>query len=465
MKLKVLSKQQIMETQEKSFFETLSQFIRKSVTLKLLSIFILMILLLIPLEFISSLITERDSLRQSAIEEVSNKWANQQHIYGPILTIPFNKQILEEGKIQLIREEAHILPTLLSISGQVDPKSLHRGIYEVVVYDSRISFNGSFAELEKHIMELDKHEILWDEAFLTINITDLRGIKDKILVNWNGEEISVDPGSKIPILVNSGITVDNIFNGIPLSNTFDFSFNLHLQGSQYCGFIPLGKETNVKLTSNWKDPSFSGSFLPDERSVNDDGFSANYKILELNRNYPQFWIGNQNITSIQNSAFGVDLLLPMNDYQKAMRSTKYALLAITLTFLTFFLFEIFNTRQVHPFQYILIGLALCLFYTLLVSISEHTNFDIAYIIASASVILMIGLYAKSILNNVKHALLLISVLCLTYIFVYITLQIQDYALLIGSVGLTSILALTMYITRNVNWYELSSLKKNDSIKN
>ncbi len=451
-----------METHEKSFIETISHFIRQSVTLKLVSIFILMLLLMIPMEFVRSLISERDALRESAIKEVSDKWANEQYLYGPILTIPYNKQVLEDGKTRSVREEVHILPSMLTVDANVEPQSLYRGIYKVVVYDSKVSFKGSFTGLEDYLADLNQYELLWNEAFLTINISDLRGIKDKVEVTWNGTAIPVEPGSKIPELVTSGITVNNIITDVPVANVFDFSFDLHLQGSQYLGFIPLGKETNVKLASNWQDPSFSGSFLPDDRTVNEKGFSATYKILELNRNYPQFWTANQHFQSMQNSAFGVDLLLPANDYQKATRSAKYALLAIALTFLTFFLVEIFNKKRVHPFQYVLIGLSLVLFYTLLISISEHSNFDLAYFISSVSVITMIGLYSKTILNNLKQTIVLVMVLCLTYLFVYITLQIQDYALLIGSVGLTSILALTMYITRKVNWYDLSSIKKGDS---
>jgi len=447
-----------MDTQEKSNIEIFSQFIRRSVILKLFSIFILMLMLMIPMSFIQSLINERQEMRQTAVAEVSDKWANEQLIYGPILTLPYNKEIIENGKLSEIRKEAHILPSSLEINGEIDPRSLHRGIYEVVVYDSRISFTGSFGEIEKYITEI-KNKVLWDEAFLTINISDLRGIKEKVIVNLNGRANSVEPGSHISELVTSGITVKNPFQDSPNTNNLNFSFNLHLQGSSHLGFIPIGKETNVTLTSEWKDPSFSGSFLPDARVVNEKGFKAAYRILELNRNYPQFWIGNQNISGLRASAFGVDLLLPMTDYQKAMRSAKYALLAISLTFLTFFLVEILSSKKVHPFQYILIGLALCLFYTLLVSISEQTNFDIAYIIASVSVITMIGLYSKSILKNLKQTLILVLVLSITYSFVYITLQVQDYALLIGSVGLTAILALTMYITRNIKWYEISSLKK------
>lgn len=410
-----------METQEKSIIENVGQFIRKSVTLKLLSIFVLMLLLMIPMEFVRSLIYERETYRQTAITEVSNEWANEQHLYGPVLTIPIQKQVIIDDKTKMVREQVHLLPSLLNIEGNIEPKSLKRGIYEVVVYDSKISFTGSYIGMHKYLNDLKGYEILWDEAFLTVNISDLRGIKDKVQINWNGREIYVEPGSRIPSLIGSGITADNLNIGVSDTSGLNFSFDLHLQGSRYLGFLPLGKETNVKLSSTWPDPSFTGSFLPDDRTVTKSGFNAFYKILELNRNYPQFWIGDMNIENIRESDFGVNLLLPMNDYQKSTRSVKYALLAIALTFLAFFLVEIFNRKKVHPFQYILIGLALCLFYTLLISISEHTNFDIAYLIASLSVITLIGLYAKAILESVKQTLVLVGVMALTYLFVYITI--------------------------------------------
>jgi inner membrane protein len=448
-----------MENQNKNIFEYLGQFIIRSVTLKVLSIFILMLLLMIPMAFVQSLIEERESLRQSAVNEVSGKWANAQSVYGPILTIPLKKRIVENGEIKEVHNKVHILPSSLMIKGKISPESLHRGIYEVVVYNSNLSLSGQFESWTKYADELKDYDIIWDDAFLTINISDLRGIKEKVIVKWNDQLKNVDPGSNIPELAGSGITLKNVFDSAPALDIVSiFNFDLKLQGSHYLKFVPLGKETNIQLTSDWKDPSFSGSFLPDTRKVDDNGFSAEWKILELNRNYPQFWIGNRNTEAISNSSFGVDLLLPANDYQKAMRSAKYALLAISLTFLTFFLVEIFNRKKMHPFQYILVGLSLCLFYTLLLSISEHTNFNLAYLISSIAIISMIGFYAKAILNNIKQTIVLIVILCFTYSFVFITLQIQDYALLIGSIGLTAILAFTMYITRNINWYQLGSSK-------
>lgn len=448
-----------METQNKNFLENVGQSIKRSVTLKLLSIFVLMLLLMIPMSYVKSLIHERESLKQETINEVSDKWANEQKVYGPVLSIPLQKKVIEDDKIRIVHSYAHILPASLQITGNVTPKSLRRGIYEVVVYDSQLSFSGNFDDISKYLSELKDFEAFPEDAFLTINISDLRGIKEKVIVKWDDQPKDVEPGSNIISLVSSGITVKDILEG-DLKKNYGFSFDLQLQGSQFLGFIPLGKETNVNLTSNWKDPSFSGSFLPEDRNVYNEGFEAYWQVLELNRNYPQFWIGDKNTGEMQKSAFGVDLLLPASDYQKSMRSAKYALLAISLTFLTFFLVEIFNRSRVHPFQYILIGLALVLFYTLLVSISEHSNFNIAYLISSLVIIGIIGFYARAVLKNARQALVLVIILCFTYSFVFVTLQIQDYALLIGSIGLTAILAFTMYITRNINWYGLSAVKVN-----
>lgn len=446
-----------METESKNYLEKIAQSVKSSVSLKLLSIFILVMLLMIPMAYVRSLIEERQSLQQLAIDEVSQKWANKQFVYGPVLTIPVQRKITEDKEIKIIREEVHILPATLSIDGEVSPQRLHRGIYEVVVYDSQLNISGKFDNLESYFKDYEEYEIFPEAAFLSIHISDLRGIRKKVRLKWNDSIKEVKAGSDIPSIIPSGITVNNIIDDFQQSQ-HSFSLDLQLQGSQHLGFAPLGKDTEVKLSSPWEDPSFSGSFLPDDRTVNESGFAARWNILELNRNYPQFWIGNGNGGEMQKSSFGVDLLLPSSNYQKAMRSAKYSLLAIALTFLTFFLVEIFNKRKVHPFQYILIGLALVLFYSLLVSISEHAGFNVAYAVSSITIISIISLYAKAILRDVKQTIVLFIILCFTYIFVYVTLQIQDYALLIGSIGLTTILAFAMYITRKLDWYDVSEVK-------
>jgi inner membrane protein len=239
----------------------------------------------------------------------------------------------------------------------------------------------------------------------------------------------------------------------PETGVYTFAFDLDLNGSQALRFVPLGRETNVQLASTWATPSFDGAFLPDERTVTDDGFSSDWRVLHLNRNYPQQWRGTS--VALNESAFGVTLLVPVDQYQKSMRAAKYAILVIALTFLVFFFAEIRNRERVHPFQYILVGLALCLFYTLLLAASEQVAFNLAYVVAGLATIGLVTAYTRSIFASRTLSLLTGGVLLVLYGFVFVILQLQDFALLVGSIGLFVALALTMYLSRNIDWYRLS----------
>jgi len=434
--------------------DRINSWLKNSISLKLFVITILMLLLLIPAAMIKSIIYERETLSNRATVEVSNKWAGDQQINGPILSIPLVYEYRDENKTYETTKYLHILPEELNIKGNISPEKLKRGIYEVVVYKSQLDLSGKFL-FDKEVDKNNLKEIKHDQAFLTIGISDLRGIEDQVILNWNKKNLHVEPGSKISELIYSGITVKLPNIEPDLNKSIDFSFSLNLQGSQNLNFIPLGSTTNVKIESNWPFPSFNGNFLPDHRKVSDEGFNANWKVLQLNRNFPQSWIGNKHAEKIKQSNFGIDLILPLDDYKKSVRSSKYAVMCIALTFLIFFLVEIINGRKIHPFQYILVGLGLCIFYVLLISISEHSNFNTAYIISSIAIIGMISLYSLTIFKSKKLSFLLLATLTSIYGFLFVTLQLADYALLMGSIGLTLILAATMYFTRNINWYEIN----------
>ena len=430
---------------------TLSQWLRNSITIKLLSIFILVLLLLIPTAMVESIISEREYLQKQATREVSSKWSNEQYLSGPILSVPVFFEKEEKDKVVRYVQFAHFLPEVLNLSGDIFPEQLRRGIYEVVVYKSDLKVEGQFF-VNDDIDASGYRSIGWNEAFLTFGISDLRGIEESISVNWNGTELPVEPGSKIQSIISSGVTVK--LPAIPSQEkgALTFDFDLKLQGSSNMSFFPLGKETKVNIQSNWPAPSFDGAFLPDERTVSSDGFSANWKVLQLNRNFPQHWMDDQFGKDIDRSRFGVNLLLPLDDYQKTMRSAKYAIMTIALTFLVFFLVEVLTKRRIHPFQYSLVGLALSLFYVLLLAISEHINFNQAYLYASVAIVLLVGLYSLSVFRSLKFAIILVLVMSSVYVFLFVILQMADYALLIGSIGLLVILALTMYFTRNIDWY-------------
>lgn len=442
---------------ESTFTEKVNNWMKHSVMLKLGSIAALILLLLIPSSMITSIISERENLSNDAISEVSSKWANSQLINGPVLTIPLVYETQQKEETVEITRYLHILPETLRIAGNVEPQQLKRGIYEIVVYSSELDLSGGF-QLGQKIDQNGLKSIHWKDAFLTVGLSDLRGIKENILVNWNGQSLKAEPGSRITALIPSGVTF-YLPDLEKSKGVLPFDFHLSFQGSEKLSFVPLGSTTEVSIKSPWSSPSFNGNFLPTDRDVSEAGFSANWKVLQLNRNFPQSWIGDNYQTSIWNSSFGMDLILPLDDYQKSMRSAKYAIMTIALTFLIFFLVEILNGRRIHAFQYTLVGLSLCLFYILLISISEHSNFNLAYGLSTFSIVSMISLYSLSVFKAPKITALLFVVLFGIYGFVFVTLQLADYALLLGSVGLTLILAATMYFTRHVNWYQLGDSSK------
>ncbi len=433
----------------------INQFFRHSTTLKLGTITIMMLLLIIPTSMIESIISERQSLSVTAIDEVSAKWANEQQLNGPILSIPLLYERATEKQTTTSIKYWHILPNELTIGGEVVPNTLRRGVYEVVVYKSNLQVSGNFK-----LPEAPKGQYLkavqYDKAFLTIGTSDLRGIKNNVTVNWGGKRCPVIPGTRVKGLISTGITVTVPMAQLTAEKSIKFNFSLDLRGSKSLAFTPLGSTTKVHVSSTWKSPSFKGSFLPDTREVSKEGFNASWSVLQLNRNFAQSWIGNERDMKeqITTSNFGVDLILEMDDYKKSLRTIKYAIMTIALTFLTFFLVEILNHRKIHPFQYALVGLAICLFYTLLVSISELLDFNGAYALSAAAIVSMISLYSINIFKSKKLTLLLSGILSAIYCFLFVTLQLTDYALLLGSLGLTVILAISMYFTRNVDWYTI-----------
>ncbi|MBN1268484.1 MAG: cell envelope integrity protein CreD [Kiritimatiellae bacterium] len=422
--------------------------ISASTSFKVITIGLLILILLIPAGMVRSLIREREKRQADVVREISSKWGDAQTVSGPILTLPV-KHVMkgEKGSPMTVMQYVHILPDDLQVAGKVRPEVRYRGIYEAVLYNAQTRLTGSFTYPDFKALGVVEKEIQWDRASLSLGISDMKGVRENIRLSLNGAAADVKPGIETPDLLKSGVSA-----AIPdarKTGKVSFELDLDLNGSVWLGFLPVGKETVVELTSSWADPSFSGTFLPAERKVGPEGFSARWKVLHLNRNYPQAWIGTQH--SLNGSSFGVNLVIPAAAYQKTMRTAKYAALFIALTFLAFFLSEVMNRLRIHPFQYLLIGLALVVFYTLLLSIAEHIGFGRGYLISGAATVLLISGYARSVLKKSRLALMVGGVLALLYGYLYILLQLEDYALLLGSAGLFVILALTMYLTRRIDW--------------
>lgn len=432
-------------------FKKTGDFIRNSATIKILSIGFLVVVLLIPTSMISSLMWERESRRDSVVQEINQKWGNSQIITGPFFTVPFKAFYKDEkNRLKFNIHHLHILPEKLDISGNIDTQIRYRSIYEAVLYNTKININGNFIIPVLTQSNIDPENVLWEKAILSMGITDMRGIRDNIIVKFNGKDYKASPGLKTTDIASSGVQCV-----IPLSPTQEesrFSLQLNLNGSEEIHFIPVGETTRVNLKSSWPSPSFNGSFLPAAREVTDKGFSASWNVLHLNRNFPQFWEGAQYM--VNDSSFGLRLLITADIYQKSVRISKYALMFIVFTFSAFFFSEIINKKRVHPIQYILIGLAIILFYVLLLSISEHLNFDFAYILSAVAITTIITGYSKGILKNNYFTLTLCGILTVLYAYLYIVLQLEDYALLMGSIGLFMVLTTVMYVTRKIDWYSL-----------
>lgn len=429
---------------------------------KIGAIILITILLLIPTAMIKNLIHEREMTQEIAIQEVSSKWAEQQTITGPLITIPYYRYVKETSKkdstekIVQLKEYLHVLPSQLSISGTITPEKRHRGIYEIVVYNSNLEIEGNFANFDFKAMDIDPKNIQFDKAEFVVGIDDLRGIEQQVSLKWNKESISFNPGVSSSDVIQSGINAVLTIDPNDSLN-HQFKLNLELKGSQLLYFTPVGKVTDINVKSEWPNPSFNGAFLPDKRTVSDNGFTANWNVLHLNRNFPQAWKNSSH--RIHDSAFGIDLLLPVDNYQKSYRSIQYAILFIVFTFLVFFFIEVINKVFIHPIQYILVGIALIVFYTLLLSFSEHIHYNLAFIVSALATLLLIVGYVKAILKSNKLALLITGILLVLYTFIFVIIQLQDYALLIGSIGIFIILALVMYFSRKIDWYNLTSSEK------
>ena len=441
----------------------------------------LMIIFLFPIFLVQGLIQERSQRQASAIQEVSSKWGKSQTIAGPILVVPYypyGPAAAYKGAIDPANlKQAYFVPESLKITSDIQSQIRSRGIYQVPLYAGNIEVRGTFVLPELSAISLTADKMLWSQAYVAMGGLDLGGLESQIILNWNGSEKKFVAGDKSKLFTPE-VTAPVGLPGDAVGKSIPFSFKLTLRGSGNLFFVPVGKETNVAVRSDWPSPSFDGAFLPLQHEVGNTGFTAQWKVLDLNRSLPAAWTDGAAVSfasaiysgqthAISDSdgsdyqlankqynlgEFGVRFFLPVDIYQKTTRSAKYAMAVIGLVFLIYFLVEAAARRRVNPLQYILVGLALCIFYTLLLSLSEYIAFGLAYLLASAAVVGMIGLFTKSILKSWHLGVITAAILVFLYGFIFILLQSKDYTLLIGSIGLFIILGVIMYFSRYINWY-------------
>lgn len=435
--------------------------------LKLLGVAGMSLLLLIPLAMVSGLVSERQHRRDEAIREITATWGTPQTVAGPVLVIPYRysyqRERSEEVDGKVVRrtvtetavDAAYFLPADLAIEAAAAPKKLHRGIYDAVVYSGTLAVAGRFAHPDWKALKVDEKDVLWDEAVLTLAVSDLRGAKGALSVELGGRSFPMLPGSRLPGYPSGAHAV---VGAAARGQDLPFALSVDVNGSSELRFAPLGMRTRVKAASGWPDPKFLGSFLPAERRVSKDGFSASWDVSYYGRNYPQQATGRSGgapeASLIAPSVFGVEFLNAVDAYRNIERATKYGLLFIAMAFAPFFLFEVRARLRIHPVQYLLVGLALVLFFLVLLSLSEFLAFGAAYLAGAAGATTMVALYSARFLGSGRRTASLAGLLAGVYGYLFVVLQLQDYALLMGTALLAAMLAALMYLTREVDWYAL-----------
>ncbi|MEN8236006.1 MAG: cell envelope integrity protein CreD [Pseudomonadota bacterium] len=447
----------------KNFNSSFKTNFRINITFKAALIFLLTIFLLIPLFLVQSQIEDRSRRYKDTVREIAHSWANGQNLRGPVLAVPYEKKVSgKKNRVYTVPGTTYFLPDSLEFDIKLDPQERYRGIYKTVVYTSHISAKGKFS------LQRDKFpNLFWKQAFLVIGVSDLRGLVQTPNVTWNDSAISCLPGTK------SNLFASGLHGMLPLSDlsnnkvSIPFSMTLELRGSDQFDLLPLGADTRAKIESSWCHPSFNGNFLPVSRTISNQGFESTWQIPHLARGYPKSFDNFQleNIKSaIQESKFGIRMIQPINHYMLTMRAVKYGVLFILFTFITFFLFELNTRNSLHILQYALVGVSLVTFFLILIALSEHLSFVLAYVSASVAVITQIVLYTYQTLRSFKSSIALGGILISLYSYLYMTLQIEDYALLVGAISLFFILSAIMFFTRNIQWYHSDISQKNNTDK-
>jgi inner membrane protein len=417
----------------------------------------LILAMLLPTIFISNLVSERQSRQEEVVKEVSDRWAKAQVLTGPYVYLPYKIISIDKNK-KLIEETRHmiIIPDKLEVSGKVFHEMRVRSIYKVLLYKASLQHSGSFEF--KIPKEIEHSLILWKDAKICYGLSDFKGIEEKQVVNFNGLNYELSPGLPSDEISEKGMSAQ-----VPLSNSDEgrklaFSISLKIKGSEQLHFVPLSGDSHYTLKSTWSHPSFDGNNLPTVRTVNDSGFTATWNFNKAN--LPFGTILKDFKYDLNSLAFGVTMIQTADGYAKTNRCIKYGILFIGLTFSLFFIIEVMQKKPVHPVQYILVGVALIIFFTLLLSISEYINFDLSYLIAALAIILLITSYAYGHFKSGKTAGIFAGILTLLYTFIFLLIRLEDTALLVGSIGLFFILALTMYASRKINWYGSNSMSLN-----
>jgi len=418
----------------------------QSIMVKCLIIMGIVLISLVPLLMIGGIIQEREYRKQAVVNEISENWGGKQTIVGPILTIPY----LEGNK----RKICAVFPDGLKSSFNLKKDIRHRNIFQAIVYKGTTHIEGDF-NLSALIAKIPAQSLQWKESHVEFALTDPANLEKQAFLDWQGQKIPIENTAKN--ILSTSVPTNPKLSKLP------FKLDLSLRGTESLMVGVIGKQNTIQIDSDWTSPSFTGRPLPSNKDFTEDGFSANWTMGPQGihpragfLSYPSEVNNPLQAIFVESigSQIGVELLQPVDGYRQTERAIKYSFLFVLLTFATYFLFELIAKQPLHPFQYLLIAFAICLFYLLLLAFSEFIQFGFAYLVASCGIIATISLYSKAILGKVyKHAPILIGgLLSVLYGYLYILLQLEDLSLLFGSLGLFAILGAIMYVTRNIDWY-------------
>lgn len=406
--------------------------------IKLLIIFIISLFLLIPQAIVQDMVGERNSTKDEAMEEVTQKWGGSQMLYGPVLMVPG----LHDAK-----QRVYIMPEVFDAKARLNTQLLNRGIFDISVYDAQVGLGGTFV-LPKELDGTKRKQLDFANAQILFAFRNYRSFADYPTFTLDGQKVELNAAGKS--LSNRPTLMCRVdMSRLLAGGKAEFCLDAKLKGSGSFDLVPMGRISSVEIASNCATPSFVG-YLPVERSVSDTGFVANWKVLSINREFSQ--VESQQPRYEDVSKVMVDLRVPVDQYQKTTRTSKYAYLIILLTFAVVFLIEQRRGTPVHPVQYGLVGVALVLFYTLLLAFTEHIAFGWSYFIAS---VMTVGLIAAFIGLLTKHRGAMLAVgglLAALYAFVFMLMLMETYALLVGSIGVFVVLALAMYASQKIKWY-------------
>ena len=444
--------------------------VTKTLGFKIIIIVVLGLLLLIPMTFINSVVKDRIRYQNEAISSIIEPVGDSANIQGVVIAIPYLEKFIDSDtkEIGYTRKYIFYMPNEYNVTGDVEVTSLSRGIFKAPIFNSKLNITGRFDKYNAEIYNLDENNtiILYDEAMIILGIGNKKNLMKlpNILINQNEELKYYEKNINIDLNMFNNkflytISRDSILNG------FDFNITMDIQGGNSLIITPLASENTFKISSKWKDPSFTGGFLPTKREVNNNGFNAEWNIASFNTSFTKYWTSDENsnrLNNIDNNQYYtsnqesnnvlISFLLLNDNYQKTSRSVKYAILFIFIPFFVLFLCEVLSKKRIHPVQYILIGIANAIFYLLLLAISEHINFNISYFLSALMVTALTSIYIGYIIKSPRYTISMAIVEALVYIFLFGILQLTDYALLMGTLGLFAVIALAMYFTRNVDWY-------------